>query len=81
MVTLLHNNMEGFSVAAMNKAGKGEHCPTIQVYKFEEGNESVQSVWCMQYMTMAYANEHLLFATGAGYGVQNDDNQLLLPGM
>ena len=81
MVSLLHNNMEGFSVAAMNTAGMGEHCPTIQVYKFEEGNESVQNVWCMQNMTMPYADEHLLFATGAGYGIESDDNQLVLPGM
>lgn len=39
-ITLLHNNMEGFSVAAVNKAGMGEHCPTFQVYKIAEGNEA-----------------------------------------
>ena len=47
MVTLLHNNMQGFSVAAMNKAGMGKHCPTIQVYSFPKGNERMKNVWCM----------------------------------
>ena len=41
MVTLLHSNMQGFSVAAMNEVGIGEHCPAIQVNDFVGGNESM----------------------------------------
>ena len=42
MVSLIYNNMQGFSVAAMNEAGTGEHCPPVQVHNFDEGNENLK---------------------------------------
>ena len=39
VLTLWHINMQAFSVAAINKAGTGEHCPPVQVPNFNLGNE------------------------------------------
>ena len=40
MITLPYNNMQGFSVAAINEAGIGVHCPPVEVPYFIQGNKS-----------------------------------------
>ena len=42
MVTLSYGNLQSLSVAAMNEAGIGEHCPPILVSNFVEGNETLR---------------------------------------
>ena len=44
MVTLSSENMLSLSVAAMNEAGIGDHCPPTLVPNFDEGNELVQRI-------------------------------------
>lgn len=41
MITLFHQNIQGFSVAAMNEAGIGEHCPPLPVLNLDQGMETI----------------------------------------
>ena len=36
-LTVMHANVQAFSVAAINKAGIGEHCPPVLVLSFNLG--------------------------------------------
>ena len=36
-ISLISSNLKSFSLAAMNEAGIGEHCPPIEVPNFDEG--------------------------------------------
>ena len=38
MLTLLRMNVQYFSVAAINRAGIGPHCPPVSVPRFDQGN-------------------------------------------
>ena len=41
VLTVWHTNIQAFSVAAMNDAGIGEHCPPVQVPSFNSGNNNI----------------------------------------
>ena len=41
VLTLLHINIQAFSVAAMNEAGIGEHCPPVQIPNYNLGNNNI----------------------------------------
>ena len=44
VLTLMNTYMQAFSVAAINKAGIGEHCPPVQITSFNLG---INNITCL----------------------------------